>query len=279
MIKQYLFIALLFLALQGLGQRPVRQYDSSGYYNREMMRMRKTVMDSLQRTETWQNLQRNYRSYLARSDNYTAMLLSADISAADFSDFNSKITANGFPAMNGPVILIIWGFSSKYNRTVFDLAFIAAGLPRKSKKGDEKLRAEFSNVFMMDWGYDLIPSKTLNIYPYAGLSLRMASLTYEKPATVNPSYTDITNMIQNDQSVIADYIKPAYQAGIGFDFVLKGRHPEERSVYSGTILNIKAGTNGIFGKDKYRTKGPNYTPGIRYGAWNVTIGFKFFGRQ
>ncbi len=279
MTKQYFFIALLLLSLHSNAQRRGKNYDSSVYYSREMTQMRKTVLDSLQRTEAWQTLQNRYRSYLGRSDNYSSMLLSVDISDADFSDFNSKITANGFPAMDGPAFRIVWGFSSKHNRTVFDLVFVAAGPAVKSKKGDEKIRASFTNMLMMDWGYDLVPSKRLNIYPYAGLSLRGASLTYEKPATVNPSFTDITNMIQNDQSVIADYLKPAYQAGIGFDILLQGRIARERSYYGGTMLNIKAGTNRIFGKDKYKTKGPDYIPGIRYGAWNVTIGFKFFGRE
>lgn len=54
-----------------------------------------------------------------------------------------------------------------------------------SKKRDEQIGSMLGNVLQGDLGYNVLNSNVVSIYPYTGLSLRMANLSYRKTGTVN----------------------------------------------------------------------------------------------
>ncbi len=277
-MKYLIFFAFVISSLQVTAQTyPVRSTDSSYYYQREIGKLRKKMYDSLLRSEEYQTLNRNYQAYIRRSDGYTALVLFTEAEQANYTKFNNNITASGFSAIDGrPVIRFGFGISNKKNRKIVDFNFFSLDLGKNSKKGDEKISTFFSNAIIFYIGYDLVKNQQINIYPYGGLSFRTATINYTKPVIANPSFTDITNLIQNNQSVYASALKIGFQAGVGFDFVL---NPMKKNINGGTIIFIKAGINKAIGKEKYTSEGPDYIPGISYGNWAIAVGFKFFGRN
>jgi hypothetical protein len=228
-------------------------------------------MDSVKNSEQYISLYKQLQHHRSRSNNYTGMSLFADIVHSDYDRFNESIAPGGFPAFNPISYRIGFGISSKHDRLMSDFYFGVLGINSRSKKGEEKITTSLSNLLQYDFGIDLLKSSVLSLYPYAGLSLRMSSLKYKKPAQTNPGYTNITNMVINDQNVSTSSLRLGYQAGLGLDVAIYNRPGE----MSKTMLFIKAGTNGPVWRDAYEINNIKYKPGIRHGDWMITVGIKF----
>jgi hypothetical protein len=266
---------LLLLALPFLAgaQKPSVSQDSASYYRQQMYQLERTLLDSLRRSQDYVYLREQAEKVWRPSGDYSAVTAFVDVAGANYDKLNSTITQNGFKALPGTAIRLGYGASYQFDRGMFDLAFFAFGLRNTTQKQGEKIATNFNGYFQCDLGYDLIPAKWLNIYPYAGLSVRTSMLSYKKDPQFNSSFTDVTNLVVNDQSVKEHGTKLGYQAGIGFDVVVS-----ERRNSGGVMLFVKAGTARSFGKEVYDIDGVVYKPGIQYGNWITTWGIKLFGR-
>ena len=275
-MRLFLSFFLLFpVILFAQSKYKVQPTDSVGFYSNLIRERYKQAFDSLKVSPDIKEAMERLDYFSSHSDSYRSFVIYTDVAAADFNHLNGTLVPEGFSALKKTILRIGYGFSSKYNKVVFDFYIGALGINNKSKKGNENVKATFSNLFQFDLGYDITRSQSVNIYPYAGVSIRNMSLEYNKPAQVNGSYTDITNIVQNNPSVTTDATGIGYQAGIGFDFVVGNN----KSKTSGTMIFVKAGTNGIFGNPAYKIENIQYNPQIVYGRWMVTAGFKFFGRK
>ena len=267
---------LVFTSLFSYAQTG-REYpvDSATFYQRKIAQLQRKTFDSLRNTEEYKATRERVEYYQRKSDGYGSFVLFTDVAQADFSKFNTSITASGFSPLSGSVYRLGFGFSTKTRRTVVDFFMLASGLSKKSKKGQETITTLFSSGVILDIGYDFIKKQAINIYPYAGLSMRTSDLTYSAPVQTNPTFTNISNLVVNKRSVEAYSSKLGFQAGVGFDFVIaKGKRD-----LGGTMFFLKAGVNRPVGKEKYKIEGIKYDPGIEYGKWIITAGFKFFGRN
>jgi hypothetical protein len=248
--------------------------DSAAYYQRQISELWRNTMDSLRHSETFKNLQDSYEYHIGRSNNYRAFMIFFDILHSDYNSLNTAIAQSGFPALNPLGARLGFGYSSKKDHVMFDFAFAVIGFNNKTKKADEKIAASLSNLLQFDIGYDILKSRTVSIYPYAGLSVRNSIIEYSKPRQINQNYTNITNIIANDQSILANNFRPGYQAGIGFDFTSSDKIRTAKA-----ILFIKIGTNRPFGEETFKIEDIKYGPGIKQGDWLATIGFKFGSKQ
>jgi hypothetical protein len=253
-------------------EKPIK--DSSEYYSAQLMNMQRAVMDSLRKSEAYQGVETQLNHYKRPGNNYGSLVLFLDVAHTDFGAFNSSIAQSGFPAMAALSPRIGFGTSIKNNWAIIDFYYVAVGLNAVSKKGEEKIKTSFSSLFEVDLGYDFVNSRSISIYPYGGLSLRIASLRYVKPEIANPNYTNITDIITNQQSISSGSFNVGYQAGLGFD-VVTTRTDNNAAAF---ILFVKAGTTGAIGKERYKISGMRYEPGIKRGDWVITIGCKFAGR-
>ena len=142
------------------------------------------------------------------------------------------------------------------------------------KKDNEKIKSSLVSFFHFDFGYDITRSTFIDLYPFVGLSLRVSSLEYEKPAELDPNYTNITNILIREQSVLASSAKLGFQAGLGMDIKL-GSAKGTRS----PIFFTKFGINRPITAHRYKVKDVYYKPEIRQGVWALSFGFKFLGRN
>ncbi|MFT3824684.1 MAG: hypothetical protein QM731_12220 [Chitinophagaceae bacterium] len=269
---------LILLPLAGTAQHTkeeTKPKDSLRLYRRQLYDLQKRAYDSLKASEAYQELQQKINDRLERSDAYTSFNIFLSLAGADYDVLNASIAAEGFPAFGNVVGQYGFGFTIKKQRFVWDITYAGLGIKRTSRHDDEKIKASYNSVVLVDVGYDFVKSPAVNIYPYAGLGMRIAQLSYSSPVIVNNTPGSIADIVQNNQSVSGDQYRLSYQAGIGFDFVID-RNKEHTS---GTMVYLKAGTSGIVGNKEYDMEGVKYNPRIKYGEWIVTAGFRFFGRR
>jgi hypothetical protein len=273
-MKKTALVLILALPLMTNAQVPSKPVDSIAYYQKAFNDYWRQAMDSIKNTEQYITLQKQLDIHKARSTDYSAVVTFIDIIHSDLAVFNESIAPSGFPALNDITGRVGVGSSSKAGRFMFDFCFAAIGINNSSRKGDEKIRTSLTNVIQCDFGIDLLKSDVVSLYPYAGLSLRIASLKYDKPDQTNPGYTNISNIITSNQSTRATSFRLGYQAGLGIDVAFyrpKGQLTKD-------IFFIKAGTNGPVWKDSYKIGDIKYKPGIKHGDWMISFGVKFATR-
>lgn len=270
-----MLLGMLF-SLCGFGQNKVyTKTDSIRYFKDEFTRFQKELEKSLNNNPEFILLRNRFVAYNRRHNDYSGMTLFANMLQSDYSSFNRQIAAAGFPALSSLSFGFGIGASSKRDHIIFDFYFSSLYLANTSKKEREKISSSLGNLFLMDLGYDLLHSNKWSIYPYAGLSLRMASLNYQNKGVFNPSYTNISDLLDGEENVFTTSSRLGYQAGLGIDVVL-GNNDE----YSGaTLFFIKAGINKPFGKDKYKIREVRYDPDIDKGNLAISAGFKFVSRR
>jgi hypothetical protein len=273
-MKKISLVLILALPLMTNAQAPPKPVDSIAYYQKAYNDYWRQTMDSIKKTEQYITLQKQLDIHKARSKDYSAVVTFIDIIHSDLASFNESIAISGFPALNDITGRVGVGSSSKAGRFMFDFYFAVMGINNSSTKDDEKIKTSLTNVMQCDFGIDVLKSDVVSLYPYGGLSLRVAALKYDKPDQTNPGYTNISNIITSNQSVRAASFRLGYQAGLGIDIAFyrpKGQLTKD-------IFFIKAGTNGPVWKDSYKIGGIKYQPGIKHGDWLISFGVKLATR-
>ena len=265
---------LCFFVFSVSAQEPVR--DSVKYYNAQLGKYYRRIWDSIYHTDSALYYWKQMKRVKDRSKSYTAFMLFTDVLSTDFSTLNAAIAKDGFgPMGNAPYWRVGLGLSHKgYNGIVFDFNYIILGFNRVAHNGNEKITANVSELLGFQLGYAVVNCRKFTLYPYAGLDIRLATLSYDKPAVVNPVFNSIAGIVQNDQSVSGGNTHLSYQAGLGIDWVIH----ENKKTHGGTMLFGKFVTTGIFGDETYSIDGEDLKTGIKYGVWAAQLGFKFFGR-
>lgn len=197
--------------------------DSAGYYQQQMAKLSNAAVDSVMRSEEYRSLQRNYRRLVAKRNNYTAFTLFTEYQHSDYSSFNNQIAASGFSPLSATTPRIGFGVSTKDDHFIFNLYFAILGLNNVSQHNGQKIKSTVNDLFYYDFGYDLLHSNTMSLYPYIGISLRSSTLRFIKDAQLNTSYTSVADMVINDQSVNTSSTNLGYHAGFGFDIKI-GKH-------------------------------------------------------
>lgn len=273
-MKKTILTFVFFYPLLLLAQRPAYQTDSLNYYMQRVVDMRRAVFDSLSNSADYQGYLRRIGELRKKSNNYNGTVLLFDLFHSNFSGLNKAITQHGFPRMTELSLRVGFGVTAKKGRAMYDIYFYTGGLRHESQKGDERVLFSASNALEMNWGIDLLHSRGFSIYPYGGFSLRFSTLRFTKPAVLNPSFTDITNIISNESSVRSTTTRLGYQAGLGFDCQVNKQKDQ-----GATFLFAKFGVNRPFGRERFRISGVTYDPGIKSGDWLLSVGVKFTMRD
>jgi opacity protein-like surface antigen len=250
--------------------------DSSWYYQKELGKLWKETIDSLQQSEKYITLQQNAKRLMRKSNDYAGFVLFGDIMHSDYSSFNALLKLDGFPGLKPMSGRLGFGVSQKLQHLMIDTYFMTFGINSKTTKGDAEVKTLLSNALQFNLGYDVLNSERISIYPFAGLALRFSEIKYKRSSQPNPNYTSIENMRSDENEVKLASTRIGYQYGVGFDYAVAYNTDK---LYK-TILFIKAGVNQPFKKDIYKSDDiPNYRPGIKQGDWLITIGFKFANKN
>lgn len=273
MKRSFYVILYLFLSSAVAAQSRNQVSDSINYYQKQLGKLYKASRDSFYNNAEFKEVSEKIRSLKIRTDDYSAFMLHTSFNSIDFTKFNSDNFRSGFNAFSGNMYSIGIGFSGKKKRQIFDFEILSIGIRKKEKKEMESISINSTPVFFMTWGYDIVKSRKLNIYPYVGIGLAGLDLKYESPATLNDTFSNITTIVVNDRSIIASHLPLSYKVGLGIEYVLS-----DKSNSGGTIFFCKAGTTRPFRKRGFDIEGIDYDPTFKFGELNLSVGFKFFGR-
>lgn len=264
LLLSFLFPAIIFA-----------QKDSIHHYERAYEKAHKAAYDSLLESEPLASLRGNIVRLKTTTNSYRAFVLFGELLRTDVSGFNRVIMQEGFSEMPQYSFRIGIGTSNKWRQFLLDSYWGVSGFNHRATKGDEKILTSLSNVFQFDAGYEVLSTRSISIYPFAGLSARLANLTYQKEGQANPNYTSITNFVLNSQNINSTSIRLGYQIGLGFDVTVAQMDDKATSL----IIFTKGGVNRPIGTDKYKINGAHYQPNIRHGVWGVSLGVKFASRM
>lgn len=257
--------------IQAQQNRPAM--DSIYYYQKQLSEIRNSYMDSLNLDANYIEAKNNLNQLKTKSDSYYAFTIYTNISSADFTRFNKANAQSGFTQLKEQMISIGYGFSSKKNRRIFDFNITAFGIGKKANKESENIKTSFNTFLQLEWGYDLVKNKQLNIYPFLGIGLRSSSLRYKGSSSGNSNFTNVSDIVQNNSNVNESTSETGYQAGLGFEYAFLDKFST-----GGIILFAKAGTNNAFKRSEFQIEGLPYDPGFNYGKMTISMGIKFFGR-
>lgn len=271
-----LFMLLSSAVVNAQSSKRTSVKDSLRIYQRERHQLWIVTNDSLRTTEAYQSLTEKIDRLESNSKNYNGTVMFGEIIHTNFKAFNESIAQSGFDAMSPLVFRFGLGSTIKSKRNMIDIYFFVLGKNHSSKNGSAQIKSALSNTFQVDYGYDLIHSKRVSLYPYVGLSVRSTTLEYTNTVQTNPNYTNISNIVINDPKVQSTSTRLGYQGGVGLDLVIAHDQVKGKPAI---ILFSKFGTNRTFGEDKFKISGINYRPGIKHGDWLVTMGFKMIPRR
>jgi hypothetical protein len=270
-----IFIALLLIPICAISQRTEKTFDSATYYRNEIGKYYRQAYDSIRKSERLRLLREGLDRNTPKSKGYNTFVIFGSVVHSDYSTFNEAIATSGFPRLKSTAGGFGLGYSGKQEHSMFDFYFMNFVSENKSKKGKEEIGSSMANLFQFDFGFDIFDSKSFSLYPYAGLSFRMATLHYNKQGTANANFTDISNIVVDANRLYSTSTRCGYQAGLGTDVVIS----ENNKKGSVIVLFAKAGVNKPIGKDSYKFEGVKYQPDIKKGDWVVSFGFKFGSRR
>lgn len=244
-------------------------YDSSRYYQKQILKAYKQAIDSLEKTELFMN----YLQFQKRNNNYEGQTFFFNVLHSNYNQFNNSIALSGFDKLKPISYGFGFGYDSKFKHVISDFA-ISVVFPNTSKKGDETISSSLFNI-LFDMGYDVLNSNNVSVYPYAGLSARFSALSYTNKGTVNPSYNNISDLLLKSENVNTASIRLGYQLGVGLDVAVSHKKDGNRSL----LLFVKAGINQPFAKDRFKIQNITYNPQINKGDWMLSVGIKFVSRK
>jgi hypothetical protein len=273
-MRRFLLLFIIASPLLIKAQSPSQQKqetDSVKHYQREIDQLSASIDDSLIRSHVYDSLTKAIKNLRKISNNYSGPAFYGDIVHTDFGGFNNTLVQNGFAPMNDISGRIGFGWSAKNNRIILDLYIFTASFNTKSTTDSETIKLSLSNFLQFDLGYDLLNSKTISIYPYAGISVRSSEMKFSSTADPDSGFSHITNIVSGHHNTYAVSTRIGFQAGIGFDYTVA----TSKDQLMKTILFTTIGVNRPIGEDKYEIEGTDYTPGIKQADWLVTVGVKF----
>lgn len=270
------FLLLFFLPLTVFSQEESKPYftDSLEYYQRQLSEIQKRTQDSMRESRAYKDAMAGIERNRGKTNNYSGFVIFTGLMSSEYGAFNTSITQSGFDPIDALSLQFGFGISLREDPITFDVYYMA-GSGATTKKGDEKISASVINFFQMDLGVNIVKARKLSVYPFLGLAYRLSFLEYEKPDELNTAFTNISDLVINDQSVNMNSSRIGYQAGVGMDVVIS----ENKRNTSNIVLFTKAGISRPIWKDKYKFQGIEYNPGIKHGRWAISLGLKFCGRQ
>jgi hypothetical protein len=274
MKKIILSACLLFSITHVNAQFRKENTDSLEYYRKKANDIRIENMKALRENADYKKTLMDIHRLEAKTDNYAAFALYTSIASADFSKFNSDNARAGFSGFAGQMFGIGFGYSNKNKRRMFQFNVGSIGIRKRITKGNENIRTSFQTMVQFEWGYDLIKSNRINIYPFAGFGFRDSYIAYNGEGSTNTNATNITEVVINSRGITGSQSAFSLQAGLGLETVLT-----KANRGGGVILFVTGGTNQPIGAKPIRLSSVRYDPQLKYGNLDFRVGFKFFGRK
>jgi hypothetical protein len=269
--KFILAVALLIPTIIFAQQNNV---DSTESYEKKILKLYKDGLKNIEETLEFKETKSNLIAYNKRKNNYMGVGYYVNYNSVNPNSLNTSLASSGFTKFNDYFIgLGLLGNFKRDNVLVdFNLVNISFYASASASATNQKIRINSLDFIQTNIGYAIVNKPNFTLYPYAGLGLRVSTMTLENTQVINATGTNITNYVLSPKLVKANSFKVTYQAGLGMDLKLNPNSTKNL----GTFLVIKGGVNNTIGAENFKIdNGFKFNPNLNIGAFQLNVGIKF----
>jgi hypothetical protein len=279
-----LIVVFVFLGVSmwaGAQEVPVKVYDFSNAapVNKDSLlatiRKQRAYLDSIYFQLKVDSLELLYRHVAADTKGYNSFFLFGGRVSAAYDQLLRQLQANGFTELEEGVGVVGYGFSIKRKRFVHDGYFGIFTSSWMKGGNDERVKVAGGNALNYSIGFDLVGHPVFQLYAFAGASLRITSLQYERNGYIN---LPVSNPFVFAGSTSEFFVSKT-------DFVLNyggeaDIHVQLAERGSGVILGVRAGLMSPMATGQYKANGvvSGYKPDIKLSDSYLQIVLKFYTR-
>jgi hypothetical protein len=251
--------------------------DSTEFYEKQVKSLIIQSIKDLKQSPSYQQAQSNLVNYNKKHNNYLAFSIYGSYHKNDIADFNNSIKASGFNEMKDNAAGIGIAMSMKRNASIVDFNFFNATFPNKASNSNTNQEISLSTfeVVQLQYGYAFVNTKSITVYPFAGLGFRVSQITLKNQQLINPSGTNISNYVATPTRVLSNSMKASYQLGLGVDIKLGDNKQGDKT----TFLFTKVGINNAIGDENFKIDDFKYNPNVKLSMLQVALGLKFAIRK
>lgn len=275
MKKLQLLIVLIFPVI--VFAQHQQNTDSTEYYEKQVKNLIIQTIKDLKQSANYQQAQSSLVNYNKKHNNYLAFSIYGSYHKNDIADFNNSIKANGFSEMKDNAAGIGIAMSMKRKANIIDFNFFNTTIPNKvvNPITNQEISLTTFEIVQLQYGYAIVNTKSITVYPFAGIGFRNSQITLKNTQLINPSGTNISNYVITPTRVFSTSMKASYQLGLGIDIKLGDNKQGDKT----TFLFAKAGINNTIGDENFKIDDFKYNPNVKLSMLQVALGLKFAIRK
>lgn len=183
----------------------------------------------------------------------------------DNSEANTLLRAKKMPEAIYPTLAIGMGIEWQINKSIVTIGYNGT---RKTQKSDTATTRVSYRSFSINFGYDVIKSPYVSLYPYAGIKSGVTKYLFRENGTDTSSFSNYFNQTMDYKDINSQRLH--FDLGMGV------------SIQSWWLMNLRGGILLPLGRENWyinKTKLPG-APQTRYiGYITLNIGFGDFMRE
>lgn len=204
---------------------------------------------------------------------------------ADIQDLNSSLRSKNLPVLKNMHwnYSYLFAFSYKRKRKINDF-YIGFIHGRSEKHENLKIGYSCFNLINYKFGYSIIDSKYIDIYPYAGVDIQFSDFTIDNRYENNPSSdissfdTLLTFVANNNEGARINFSKPDLLFNYGIELDIHTGYSKRKG---GVVFGFRGGRTVPIINTNWRFNHANYTelPPINLRDYYINLVIKFYWKK
>ncbi len=270
-----IFFAILYwlFIIQAFAQpKPIIFQDSLSYYRHQFQLMSQRNKQTFMQSDSVKAIMSAMKANYKDSKTESVFSFFSEYVNIKANDFNKELIQQGFTPFKSNMMRYGFSFGTYVDNLIFEFTYVTFSKKVMSKKNDEKISSNFISAIEGAFGFSLIKTKSIHIYPLFSLNLANVYINYEKPKLINPNFTSPANFTINNTNADFNYLKIGYSAGLNLDKKITGKELTRLYLFS------KVGTYGILGKNQFKNGEYTYKTDLHYGNWFIRFGLRIVSK-
>jgi hypothetical protein len=165
----------------------------------------------------------------------------------------------------------------KRKANIIDFNFLNTTIPNKAINSitNQEISLTTFELVQLQYGYAIVNTKSITVYPFAGIGFRNSQITLKNKQLINASGTNISNYVITPTRVFSTSMKASYQLGLGIDIKLGDNKQGDKT----TFLFAKVGINNTIGDENFKMDDFKYNPNVKLSMLQASLGLKFAIRK
>lgn len=284
MIKYLLLLVLIIPALSLPAQHPNKDYNfknaKTGKAQTDslliLIQKERAHIDSIYYAHKMDSLEMLFHHINTDTVSYTALTLTLEYVEAEYEKLLDDLIAHGFNEVGSGASGFGYGVTFKRKRFIHEFTFnILFGKKMKSENHEE-VKVSGINLFNYVFGFDLLNTPRVNLFPFVGLNHQFTALQYKRNDSGGNTYSSLFEIPNDVDDIDIEKSMLRFTFGGELDY-----HVSFSSHSGGIIFGVRYGLNTTLVEGSYKADKEkiNYDPEISLRNSYVTFLLKIYGRR